>query len=247
MTPREVFTAAELAAFLDAIAEKRPRYLPLFQFLADTGARIGEATALRWIDVDLDRATARIERSFSSGRSLGATKTGRSRPVELSARVIETLRPLRPDLFPDDALVFPNEAQGLIDPHNLRDRVFRPIMAAVVGVEKRLTVHSLRHSFASLHMARGTPLKWIQAQGGWASAKMLLDVYGHFMPEESGGFANALAAPRAAPPRPLCNSTGPRGSAPIGQRRARSTACVATLSDATTVTPARSHRNSRIG
>ncbi len=32
---------------------------------------------------------------------------------------------------------------------------------------------------------------------------MLLDVSGHFMPEESGGYANALAAPEAAPRRPL--------------------------------------------
>ena len=42
-------------------------------------------------------------------------------------------------------------------------------------------------------MARGTNLKWLQAQGGWASAKMLLDVYGHFLPTESRGFADALA------------------------------------------------------
>jgi hypothetical protein len=36
------------------------------------------------------------------------------------------------------------------------------------------------------------PLKWIQEQGGWASAKVLLDTYGHFMPSESHGFADAI-------------------------------------------------------
>ncbi len=59
--------------------------------------------------------------------------------------------------------------------------------------DRPLTPHSLRHTWATLHMARGTPLKWIQEQGGWASAKMLLDVYGHFVPREMRGFANALA------------------------------------------------------
>ena len=44
-----------------------------------------------------------------------------------------------------------------------------------------------RHTRASLDMARSTPLKWIQQQGGWASAKLLLDTYGHFMPSESSG------------------------------------------------------------
>ncbi len=40
-----------------------------------------------------------------------------------------------------------------------------------------------------------TPLKWIQEQGGWRSAKMLLDVYGHFMRSDDGGYAGALTAP----------------------------------------------------
>ncbi len=48
-------------------------------------------------------------------------------------------------------------------------------------------------------MARGTNLKWIQAQGGWASAKLLLDTYGHYLPSESTGYADALSD---APERP---------------------------------------------
>jgi len=43
-------------------------------------------------------------------------------------------------------------------------------------------------------MARGTPLKWIQEQGGWTAAKLLLDTYGHFIPTESLGFSDAIAA-----------------------------------------------------
>jgi hypothetical protein len=55
--------------------------------------------------------------------------------------------------------------------------------------------HDLQHTWASLHMARGTPLKWIQEQGGCPTAKILLDTYGQFMPTESRGFANAIMAP----------------------------------------------------
>ena len=29
--------------------------------------------------------------------------------------------------------------------------------------------------------------------GGWSSAKMLLDVYGHYMPREMRGFSDSLA------------------------------------------------------
>ena len=41
---------------------------------------------------------------------------------------------------------------------------------------------------------------WIFAQygvrrmGGWSSAKMLLDVYAHYLPREMRGFSNSLSA-----------------------------------------------------
>jgi integrase len=35
----------------------------LIVFLLDTGARLGEASALRWVDVDLEAGSARIARS----------------------------------------------------------------------------------------------------------------------------------------------------------------------------------------
>ena len=44
------------------------------------------------------------------------TKTRRERVVELSTRMREVLAGQRPDIHPDDALVFPNEAGGVIDP-----------------------------------------------------------------------------------------------------------------------------------
>jgi Phage integrase family len=175
----------------------------LILFLADTGARLGEATALRWTDLDLEKGTARIARSFSGGRYLSPTKTGRGRTVELSARLREALSAERPDLFGAEALVFPNEAGGLMDPHNFRDRVFRRLVERVLGQGRRFTPHGLRHTFASLHLASATNLKWVQAQGGWASAKMLLDTYGHFIPADTTGYADALAGapgrPQAAP------------------------------------------------
>jgi len=46
---------------------------------------------------------------------------------------------------------------------------------------------------------------WVQQAGGWTSAKVLLDVYGHFMPTETQGFADALTTAPDGPytaPRP---------------------------------------------
>jgi len=137
---------------------------------------------------------------------LSRTKTGRERAVELSSRLIAALAPLRPDVFGEESLVFPSESSedgkkggGYIDPQNFRHRVFRKLVERVLGRGRDFTPHGLRHTFASLHLARGTNLEWIQAMGGWASAKLLLDLYGHHLPTETAGFADVLArGPEAA-------------------------------------------------
>ncbi len=170
---------------------------------------------MRHRTVDLDVGVARIRRSFSNGQHLRPTKTGRERSVELSTRLQAELGTRRPDLFGSEDLVFPNETGGLIDPHNFRDRVFRRVAEKALGKGRRFTPHGLRHTFASLHLARGSNLKWVQAQGGWASAKVLLDWYGHFLPTESSGYADALSSvserlyPAPAERRPSAVRTAP--------------------------------------
>jgi integrase len=75
----KVMSAAELNRLLDVLAENSPRYWPLLLLLADAGAPLGEAIALRCKDVDLDSGNARTSRSYSSGLRLGPTKTGHGR------------------------------------------------------------------------------------------------------------------------------------------------------------------------
>jgi integrase len=83
----------------------------------------------------------------------------------------------------------------MINSANFRQRAFNRLVRKALGRDRRFTPHGLRHTFASHHLARGSNLMWVQQAGGWSSAKMLLDVYGHFMPTESRGFADALTAP----------------------------------------------------
>src|SRR5215469_6334099 len=67
-----------------------------------------------------------------------------------------------------------------------------PVGAVDLGLGRRFSLHGLRRTFATLHLARGTPIKWIQVQGEWSSAKRLLDWYGHFLPSEQHGYADSL-------------------------------------------------------
>ena len=54
---------------------------------------------------------------------------------------------------------------------------------------KRHIFHDLRHTFASILIAAGHNLKYIQNQMGHSSIKVTMDLYGHLMPEVYVGAA----------------------------------------------------------
>jgi len=216
-------TADEVGELLEVTRKEFAYHYSIVLLLSDTGCRVSEAFALRWIDVDLQQGVARISSSIDFQGRRGPTKTGRSRVVELSTQLREALADRVPDVFGEDALAVPRSAGTPIEYQNFRSRVFNRIRRRAFGTGRRVTPHMLRHTFASLHLARGTNLKWVQETGCWASAKTLLDVYGHFMPTESAGYADAIAAPNATQtaPRPRADRTQVRQVAATARKRRR--------------------------
>lgn len=53
---------------------------------------------------------------------------------------------------------------------------------------RRLTVHSLRHSFASIHLMNGIAIPEVSAMLGNANVNITLTVYTHFIPQDADGF-----------------------------------------------------------
>ena len=97
-------------------------------------------------------------------------------------------------MFGDQALVCPGEDGGLLEVSAWRRRVFADISRKVLGRGRTVTPHALRHTYASIHLSRGTNLLWVQRQGGWQSPTVLLSTYAHFLPSELSGFADVLTA-----------------------------------------------------
>jgi len=82
-----------------ALAEETDPTLSCWLDIAtSTGARRGEICALRWSDIDLERATVRIERSVAATTAAGVyiktTKTDRFRLVSLTDRAVRSLTAL---------------------------------------------------------------------------------------------------------------------------------------------------------
>lgn len=68
-----------------------------------------------------------------------------------------------------------------------------------------LNIHDLRHTYASLLLAAGKELHFVQEQLGHASPTVTLHVYGHLLPRDRRGEVDCLddaAAPSGAQKAP---------------------------------------------
>lgn len=156
---------------------------PLIITLAGTGMRWGEATALRWGEVNLDgpKPTIRIVRAWKKGKTqrvLGIPKTKKSRrSISLPPQVVDILLPLSEDKKPTD-LVFVGPRSGYVHHQSFR----RPWHKAIErsGIDKHPRVHDLRHSHVAWLAETGTvQLQDIQARLGHEKITTTWDRYGH--------------------------------------------------------------------
>lgn len=94
-TEIEFLSLAEIDLYLEACSEA---YRPLAEFLIGTGARISEAVASRWADLDFDEGVVRIYRQRArDSETTRVTKGKRFRSVQIGPRLGQTLRTIRVD------------------------------------------------------------------------------------------------------------------------------------------------------
>jgi integrase len=156
----------------------------LFAVLAMSGLRLGEALALRWRDVDFEMRAIIVTRSWSYHGGFLEPKTEASRrAVPLLDVLADNLRDYyhgkgHPEL---EDLLFTDDGKKPLDPANVRKKFLEALEAADL---KHVTMHSLRHSYASILLGHGASVKALQRALGHASATMTLNVYSHLIQED---------------------------------------------------------------
>lgn len=184
----EPFSREEAQEFLNAVREHYPRYYPFFLCTLRTGMRLGELLALEWGDIDFRSQFIEVRRAYVKGH-FTTPKNGKSRRVDMSTQLAETLKALLPQMKRDalakgrgeiSGRVFENSAGQLLDDANLRRRVFYPALAKA-GL-RRIRIHDLRHTFASLLIQNGESLAYVRDQLGHHSIQITVDIYGHLEP-----------------------------------------------------------------
>lgn len=179
---------------LTALAEECGTYGPIILFLGTTGLRVGEALALQVGDFDLTNSTVNVARSWTKDvtgrRVMGtSTKTGTSRVIPISPNVLKLLQPFFENKKLED-WVFIGPSGKVMDYDWLRQRIFMPAVAGL-GL-KGITIHSLRHTCASLLIKLKAPITTVSYILGHASVKMTLDTYGHYYEDDTAQWINHL-------------------------------------------------------
>ena len=198
----------EACTFLDVARASGDRFEPLYVLAITTGLRRGELLGLRWEDVDLERGTLRVGRSLvrEEGRhTVGETKTRRGRrQVNLTPRTVNALKAHRKrqleermrlaETYKDHGLVFSTSIGTPVNPENLVNRSFKPLLEKA-GLPK-IRFHNLRHTCATLLLGRGVHPKFVQELLGHATIAITLDTYSHYLPsmgdQASGAMGDAL-------------------------------------------------------
>lgn len=193
--------AAELIAALDS---EPIQYRTMILMILNTGLRRGELCALRWKDVDLEKAVLSVQQNTTytvkTGVTMDSPKTSSSlRSIKLPQAVIPMLKQYRAwqaqqrislgDVWHDNDLVFPacdgkpfrpdtltNWFSGFIRRHNL----------------PHVTIHGLRHTNATLLIAAGTNLRTVSSRLGHAQASTTANIYAHAIRSADAAAAETL-------------------------------------------------------
>ena len=94
------------------------------------------------------------------------------------------------DLYKDKGLIFPSELGTPMNPTNLRQRSFAPLLRRA-GLPK-IRFHDLRHTCATLLLARNVHPKYVQELLGHANIAITLDTYSHVIPGMGDHAARAM-------------------------------------------------------
>ncbi|NNF15017.1 MAG: tyrosine-type recombinase/integrase [Gemmatimonadetes bacterium] len=159
-----VLSPAEVAGML--AKTRNVKHRAILMLLYSAGLRVGEVVRLRPEELDIDRGLVRVRQG----------KGAKDRQTLLARRAVEAVERYM-ESYPTGPWLFPGARP---DRHLTTRSVQRVVKrsAKAAGIQKRVTTHTLRHSFATHLLEGGTNLRVIQELLGHTSARTT-QVYTH--------------------------------------------------------------------
>lgn len=206
----QVWTPDEVARFLRVCQQHAPHWFPFFFVALRTGLRLGELTELRWEKDFKHAGKLHVQRSYSyrkrkkivlaadgtyekveapDQQRITSTKGKKKRLVDLFPPVEDVLKALRAtqravcfQRGQTPSLVFTGVLGRKISDVTI-GKVMRKL--EVIAEVPRLTIHGLRHTYATINLSRGEDLHYISAQLGHADVATTERHYKHWIPDDA--------------------------------------------------------------
>lgn len=194
----------EFAALLRAVDHPDDR--ALLSFLVGTGARWGEAAGLHMHNLNLKTGSVNISDVFSAGEIKPYPKSRRTRHVPLFDWIVAELddspRPVGCGVKHrtgecESWLVFPGRRGLVRDDRNFSRQILAPALVKAGLEGKGVTLHTLRHTYASWLVQAGIPLERVAQLLGHASISTT-QIYAHLAPARHKDIESALGGGQMA-------------------------------------------------
>jgi possible phage integrase len=192
----------ELNFFLDFCKNKKKQiYYTAYYVLAYTGLRIGELCALTWGDIDFNASTINIDKTVTINESrqliIGDTKTlSSTNVITIDATTISVLKEWKAYRFslgrakPEDIVFDADGEAPYCFYHRLLDNFRRDVKRSGL---KRITLHGLRHTHATLLFDAGVTIKAISERLRHAQYSITADIYTHLTEDNKKEVADIFA------------------------------------------------------
>ena len=149
---------------------KNPKHKLILMLGYGAGLRRGEIIGLQWSDILFDEHKIHIKQS----------KGNKDRIVMLPFTLVEYLKQYRA-IYNAENWVFEGQMKGEPISETTVHHIMKKAVQAI-GTDKKVTVHTLRHSFATHLLENGTDIRYIQQLLGHEHIETTM-VYTHILPK----------------------------------------------------------------
>lgn len=172
----EVLSEEEVKAILDAT--ENLKHKAILMTIYSAGLRISEVINLKIKDIDSQRMQIRVDQG----------KGKKDRYTLLGKKTLEVLRKYF-QLYKPRVYIF----EGMDGQQYSKSSITQILKASVLkaGIKKRVSVHTLRHSFATHLLEGGVNLRYIQSLLGHGSSKTT-EIYTHITTKGFDQIVNPL-------------------------------------------------------
>ena len=194
----KAYSPEEQKKIVDFCKDSPKQHDAVIYFLLATGLRVGEAIVLTWDDVDLNKQTIDVNKTYIqiNGKFYvqdePKTKAG-NRTITIGKNITAFLKKKKTEMDQTQNiknLVFPNSKYNYMSEVSLRRRFQK--VCAILDIDYHDGLHSLRHTWATRCLEKNAPIKTVSIMLGHDDVLVTMNTYQDVLPNHQEEVAKIM-------------------------------------------------------